>query len=362
MRSKSKDGIREIITANGGRRFEARVHRAGYPDQSRRFDTRKEALEWKRSMDVSIDKGKPILDGKGVLVKQIIADYLSYRESSTTPLPANQITEYEKVSIDLGSYAINNLDRVDLENWLQLLMTEPRGKFKDGRDKPPYAEASARKFFYSLRAAVTWHSAQYRYHVSEFLFQLPKGAIPKAWAGHRERRLPAKEEKKLYESGIERKDTYTRTDWERIIGFALETAMREQEIVFARWQDLRQDGYKLFLPEEHTKSRRSRTVLLSGRARQIVEAQRAECPEGNERIFYQIPNPESLCDAFARLTDRAKIDDLHFHDLRHEATSRLCESGKLNMMQVMEMTGHTSMVTFQGYLHLLKEQTSVVLD
>ncbi|MBP8278570.1 MAG: hypothetical protein KAX55_16945 [Propionivibrio sp.] len=87
-------------------------------------------------MDVSIDKGKPILDGKGVLVKQIIADFLSYRESSTTPLPDNQITEYEKVSIDLGSYAINNLDRVDLENWLQLLMTEPRGKFKDGRDKP----------------------------------------------------------------------------------------------------------------------------------------------------------------------------------------------------------------------------------
>jgi integrase len=362
MKSKSKDGITEIVTAKGAVRYLARVHRAGYPERSKRFKTRNEALVWKRNIDASIDQGKPVLDSKKVLIKQIVEDYLRYREKSIKKLPENRVTEYEKVVLDLGSFAIENLDRIDLENWLQLLQTESRGKFSNGDSKPSYAEASARKFFYALKTAVDWHSAQNRYHVSEFLFQLPKGAVPRAWAGNRERRLSQSEEIKLYEAGIERKNTYTTENWKRIIGFALETAMREQEIVLARWQDIRQDGYKLFLPAEHTKSKKDRTVLLSGRAREIIKAQKLECPENEKRIFFQVPNSPSLCDAFARLTKRAKLEDLKFHDLRHEATSRLCESGKLSLMHIMEMTGHASMATFVRYLHLMKSETSVILE
>lgn len=357
----SQEGIREIILKSGERRYEARLHLRGFPAKSKTFKTRKEALEWKRALEADLNRDIPVIDKKKVDMAKIIDDYLAYRAKSRTPLPDNQITEYERVKTDLGAFRVSTLTQEDIEHWIHLLLTESRGQYKNGRDKGPYAEASVRKFYYCCKKAVEWHSSKHKYHVDEFLFKHPEKVIPGAWEGHRERRLAKGEEERLYAAGIERKDTYTRQDWERVIGFALETAMREQEIVFARWQDLRQGDYKLFVPKAHVKTRRDRHVLLSGKARAIVDALRKECPEGEPRIFYYIPDPGALCDSFARLTERAKCPDLRFHDLRHEATSRLCESGKLNLMQLMEMTDHSSMATFKGYLHLIKEST-VILD
>lgn len=46
----------------------------------------------------------------------------------------------------------------------------------------------------------------------------------------------------------------------------------------------------------------------------------------------------------------AGIKDLHFHDLRHEATSRLFESG-LTMAEVMSITGHSTTEMVQRYSH-----------
>lgn len=357
----NNEGIREIVRKSGDFRYEARLNLRGFPPKSKTFKTRKEAVEWKRALEADLTRDIPVVDKKKVDIDKIIDDYLAYRAKSRTPLPDNQITEYERVKADLGQFRISNLTQEDVETWIHLLLTESRGQFMNGQDKGPYAEASVRKFYYCFKKAVEWHSSKHKYHVDEFLFKHPEKVIPAAWEGRRERRLAKGEEERLYSAGIERKDTYTRQDWERIIGFALATAMREQEIVFARWQDLRQNDYKLFVPKAHTKTRRDRHVLLSAKARSIVEALRQECPEGESRIFYYIPDPGALCDAFARLADRAKCSDLRFHDLRHEATSRLCESGKLNLMQLMEMTDHSSMSTFRGYLHLIKD-IDVTLD
>lgn len=155
---------------------------------------------------------------------------------------------------------------------------------------------------------------------------------------------------------------YTRRDWEHLIGFALETAMRAQEIALATWDNVSASGTQLNIPKRHSKTKNARTVLLSLRAREILKAQKDRLPEGEKRIFYQFSNSRALCASFARLTTRAGIEDLHLHDLRHEATSRLCESGKLKQMAIMEMTGHKGMVTFQNYVHLIQDGLKTQLD
>jgi integrase len=48
---------------------------------------------------------------------------------------------------------------------------------------------------------------------------------------------------------------------------------------------------------------------------------------------------------------RAGITGLRFHDLRHEAASRLFERG-LNPMQVAAITGHKSLQMLKRYTHL----------
>jgi len=64
--------------------------------------------------------------------------------------------------------------------------------------------------------------------------------------------------------------------------------------------------------------------------------------------------PRGLSGAFLRLCRRLNIDNLHFHDLRHEATSRLFEKG-LNPVEVATITGHKDTKMLMRYTHLRAE-------
>ena len=61
-----------------------------------------------------------------------------------------------------------------------------------------------------------------------------------------------------------------------------------------------------------------------------------------------------LSGAFLKLCRKVKIDDLHFHDLRHEATSRFFEKG-LNPVGVATITGHKDTKMLMRYTHLKSE-------
>ena len=63
---------------------------------------------------------------------------------------------------------------------------------------------------------------------------------------------------------------------------------------------------------------------------------------------------EALKSAWHRACCRAGINDLKFHDLRHEATSRFFEMG-VNVMEVATITGHKDLRMLQRYTHLRAE-------
>ena len=64
--------------------------------------------------------------------------------------------------------------------------------------------------------------------------------------------------------------------------------------------------------------------------------------------------PHSISQAFKRVCKAAGIEGLTFHDLRHEATSRLFEKG-LGLMEVASITGHKTMQMLKRYTHLRVE-------
>ena len=64
--------------------------------------------------------------------------------------------------------------------------------------------------------------------------------------------------------------------------------------------------------------------------------------------------PRGLSGAFLRLCRKKGIVDLRFHDLRHEATSRLFEKG-LNPVEVATITGHKDTKMLMRYTHLRAE-------
>jgi len=64
---------------------------------------------------------------------------------------------------------------------------------------------------------------------------------------------------------------------------------------------------------------------------------------------------------WAEAVKRAGLEDLRFHDLRHEAVSRFVEAG-LADQQVAAISGHKSMQMLKRYTHLRGEDLVGALD
>ena len=98
-----------------------------------------------------------------------------------------------------------------------------------------------------------------------------------------------------------------------------------------------------------TKNGDSHDVPLSRRSKRCRSF--ASAASNNSECFL-IGNAVRL--AFEHLRVRAGMSDLHFHDLRHEGTSRLFEAG-FSIEQVALVTGHKDWKMLRRYTHLKPE-------
>jgi Phage integrase family. len=135
-----------------------------------------------------------------------------------------------------------------------------------------------------------------------------------------------------------------------IYQFALATGRRQEEITRLRRADLdRKNGVAWLNDVKHPtqkKGNRMKFRMLES-AWEIIERQ----PPGEFVFPYK---PDSIGTAFARACKILGIDGLTFHDLRHEATSRLFERG-YQIQEVAQFTLHRSWATLKRYTHLQPE-------
>lgn len=145
----------------------------------------------------------------------------------------------------------------------------------------------------------------------------------------------------------------------RIIKFAIATAMRQEEICGVTWNDL--DARTKMLTIRDRKDPRQKKgndqriplLAVSGYdAMALIEAQRGIRSNEDDRIFPY--HHKSAGTAFTRACRALEIEDLHFHDLRHEGTSRLFEAG-FAIEQVSLVTGHKDWKMLRRYTHLKPE-------
>ena len=145
----------------------------------------------------------------------------------------------------------------------------------------------------------------------------------------------------------------------RIIQFAVATAMRQEEIFRVTWSDLNVRTKMLTIRDRkdprNKKGNDQRIPLLavSGYdAMALIEEQRSIRSNEDARIFPYVH--KSAGTAFTRACHEQGIVDLHFHDLRHEGTSRLFEAG-FSIQQVALVTGHKDWKMLRRYTHLRPE-------
>jgi integrase len=132
-----------------------------------------------------------------------------------------------------------------------------------------------------------------------------------------------------------------------LLVLALETAMRRGELLSLEWRHIDLNRCVAHLPL--TKNGDSRDIPLSRRAVAILRVLIADERRDTVRVFPVTGNSVRL--AFEHLRARAGMSDLHFHDLRHEAVTRLFEKG-LNIAEVSAISGHKELRMLQRYTHL----------
>lgn len=101
----------------------------------------------------------------------------------------------------------------------------------------------------------------------------------------------------------------------------------------------------LYLPAECTKTDEERYVYLTDEALQVLD----ELPPTTDgRLF--VVQPDTLTNWLDRRSTAKDIEDLRWHDTRHEALSRMAEMG-WNIVRISSHSGHLDWKTLQRYLH-----------
>ncbi len=179
----------------------------------------------------------------------------------------------------------------------------------------------------------------------------------------RDRRLSPDEQTRLLAAA----DAHSNPMLGWIVRLALETGMRSSEIRgLTRAQvDLQRRIIRL----TNTKNTTSRTVPLTREAVRILREtlNHPIRPIDTDLLFFGEPgrdgkrHPYQFNPVWNKIKKRCGLTDLHFHDLRHEAVSRLVESG-LSDQEVAAISGHKSMQMLKRYTHLRAEDLVSRLD
>lgn len=143
-----------------------------------------------------------------------------------------------------------------------------------------------------------------------------------------------------------------------VMDFALDSAMREDEIFRITWDDLNTDAKGRHMvwirdrKDPKDKIGNDQNIPLLGDAYKIVRRQpKRRLVDGSldPRIFPF--NSKTFSNHFGRFSRGAGVKALHFHDFRHEGISRLFEQG-YGIPEVCTVSGHKNWETLRKYTHL----------
>lgn len=335
-------------------RWQAKVRRDGGV-QSRTFAKKADAEAWARKLESEIERGvwRDTIEAE----RTTLAEALERYEREVTP---------RKKGAEQEAYRVRALRRLPLaRRTLARIRGADIAAFRDA-ELELLAPSTVVKHLALLSNLFEIARKEWGIEVDNPVRQISK---PK-FDNSRTRRLGDDEQRYLLAAvdepgcSVKAKAGDRRNEWTPlIVRWAIETAMRQGEMLALEWRHVDLEKRTAHLPE--TKNGTSRTVPLSSAAVALIQ------PGGNVqrlrkgRVF---PTTASaLKQSFARAVSRARrnyeadceaqgrepssgfMEDLHFHDLRHEATSRLAD--RLQMHELMRVTGHKDTRMLARYYH-----------
>lgn len=144
-------------------------------------------------------------------------------------------------------------------------------------------------------------------------------------------------------------------DLKDLILFAINTGLRQMELITLEWDQIDFSSRTLILDNQVniTKSKKVRNVPLNKIAFDIISKRSTKSKTGKIFTYKESAiNQDFISKKFKKLVVKAKINtDLNFHSLRHTFASRLVQKG-VSIYEVSKLLGHADIKTTQIYAHL----------
>jgi integrase len=310
-------------------KWQVQVRRGGFPSVSRTFLSKADAVKWARMVETGVDR-RDLPKHHKVLETTSLAQLVSRYMAEIVPLKKSAKVE----TIILNAFLRHKICKralcsIEMDDW---------NSYRDQRLKTISPK--------SLKRQLSPIRHMFTVAIDEWGIPLNQNPIAKlklkAEDKKRNRRLRVGEEDRLLEIASKTKPGYLHG----VIGTAIETAMRRGEILAIQKGHIDFESQLLEIPE--TKNGEARTIPLTQKAIGILSNElSAELPD-DYRVFHV--SLDALRHSWSRACIKAKIIDLHFHDLRHEAISRFFEMG-LTTPEVALISGHKDIRMLFRYAH-----------
>ncbi len=317
------------LTKRGEGQWQANVRKKGCPVQSKTFSTKVMAATWARNVESEMERG--------IFLSTSIAETTTLSELIDRYLKEVAPTKKSEVDIRVrGKLRKESLGKRVLATITPLTVKEYRDeRLETVKGDTVRKEVSLLGRILKL-AQREWDIYLPRENPVDSISMPPKGK-------GRDRRLQPNEETELLKAAKE----YGGFIEDIIIILALETGARRDETANLHWENINFTKRTAILKD--TKNTDDREVPLSKKAIDVIKRQ----PRHINGLVFPIRG-DSITKAFGRVCKNAKLEDLRFHDLRHEATSRFFEKG-FEAMEVKAITGHKDLAMLKRYTHLKAE-------
>lgn len=311
--------------ANGT--WRAQIRRKGFPTLNATFDSRQEAEIWAAQQESAILTGR-FVDLREA-TKTTLADGLKKYLVERTPGKKGHKQESDRIK--------SWLDHPLAQKALSEVTSKDLSAYRDQRQKDGKSAST-------IRSELSIISMVYKTYDTDWgMPGLPNPVksvrLPKV-DNARDRRLTEEELERLLAAAAEKSP-----ELPLILLLAIETAMRRTELLTLTRAQVR--GCVATLDD--TKNGSGRRVPLSKKALELLE----QIPERADGKCFSL-RPNTVSNYMAIVRKQAGVEDIRFHDMRHEATSRIFEKG-LDMMEVAAVTGHKTLTVLKRYTHLRAE-------
>lgn len=321
-------------------RWQARVSRKGQPNVAKTFNCKADAEKWARAIEREQDVGSyvPRNEAEATTVSQLIQRYLQERVPYLRGA-STEVVRLATISSLIGQYSLTALNSSVVANYRdkRLLTVSPSTVLREMQ---------------TLSAMMNHARSEWNIPITNPVETVRKPTANRA----RNRRLGADEEQRLMAaleySGRNETGQWgkgTRNEWVKpVVQLALCTAMRRGELLGLQWKHIDLQKRTAYLPL--TKNGESRLVPLSTQAASVL----GKLPRSIDGKVFPL-TADALKHAWQRACKSANVKNLHFHDLRHEAASRMAQR-LANVLELAMITGHKDLRMVQRYVHIRAEE------